>query len=144
MSDVRLVVGKPSRIPVTVIFDDGSTQDLTPAEAERVSVTLSDDEMLTPGEAAVLLAVSRPMVIRWVKEGLLTDAPVGAHHRIPRRAVLELKEQRLKAGREAMEMVRAAKTDRAIARQFSIATAAAFIHVAERDRQFSNYRDPGE
>ncbi len=134
MGKVRFAVNSPTRVPTTVVFDDGSKQDLTPAEAERVSVTLSDDEMLTPGEAAVLLAVSRPMVIRWVKEGLLPDAPVGAHHRIPRRAVLELKEQRLKAGREAMELVRAAKTDRAIARQVSIATAAAIMHVAERDK----------
>ncbi|MGA0065189.1 MAG: helix-turn-helix domain-containing protein [Ilumatobacteraceae bacterium] len=134
MKKARFSATPRSRVPATVVFADGSKHKLTPDEAERVRITLADDITLTPGEAAVLLGVSRPMVTRWVNEGILPDAPVGTHHRIPRRAVLALQEQRLASGRDAMKLVRAAKTDRKSARRVSIANAAAIAHVAERDR----------
>jgi excisionase family DNA binding protein len=50
--------------------------------------------LVSPGQAAALLGVSRPTVVRWAAEGLLTDHQVGSHHRFDRDEVLSLAEQR--------------------------------------------------
>jgi excisionase family DNA binding protein len=56
--------------------------------------TDSAPTMISPGDAAALLGVSRPTVVRWANEGLLTDHQVGSHHRFDRDEVLSLAEQR--------------------------------------------------
>ena len=47
-------------------------------------------DVVSPAAAAALLGVSRPTVVRWAREGLLTDHRVGAHHRFDRSEVMEL------------------------------------------------------
>ena len=65
---------------------------------------------ISPNEAAEILGVSRPTVVRWAAEGLLTDHLVGAHHRFALAEVLALAQSRTRqaAGRrEAAAVVRA-------------------------------------
>jgi excisionase family DNA binding protein len=64
---------------------------------------LPDDAELTTQEAADLLQVSRPHVVKLLNEGLVPYRMVGTHHRIPLRAVLVyLEEQRCRTG-EALD-----------------------------------------
>lgn len=66
---------------------------------DRAGVT----SMLSPEEAAALLGVSRPTVVRWAADGLLEDHPVGSHHRFVRADVVALRERRLRDARAARE-----------------------------------------
>ncbi len=102
----------------TVIrFRDGDEVELSPdfvdflaacvqASAEHKRVALvTDDERVSPNEAAALLGVSRPMVMRWIDDGLLESERVGSHHRLAIADVIALQQQRTKAGREAARLV---------------------------------------
>ena len=73
-------------------------------EHQRVAL-VTDDERVSPNEAAALLGVSRPMVMRWIDDGLLHSERVGSHHRLAVADVVALQEQRTKAGREAARVV---------------------------------------
>jgi excisionase family DNA binding protein len=117
--------------PLSVILTDGNRRELTASQAAQVALVLADDEMLSPADAARLLAVSRPMVVRWINEGVLPDSPIGAHHRVPKVAVLELKERRRRVSAAAMAEIDAAKTDPAAARRTAAARAAAALKAAE-------------
>jgi len=55
---------------------------------------------MTPPQAAEYLGVSRPHVVKLVKEGVLPHHMVGAHYRIPTRAVLAYGERRKRERRE--------------------------------------------
>jgi excisionase family DNA binding protein len=88
---------------------DGRVVPLSESTARLVAAVLDDDARVSPEEAARLLGVSRPMVVRWIEEGLLLDEPVGTHHRIPFASVLSLREQRRSAGRSSLELVAAAE-----------------------------------
>lgn len=70
----------------------------------------SAPEWMSPEEAAAVLGVSRPTVVRWAKAGKLTDQPVGTHHRYPRAEVEHLRAERAAsaaANREAAQRARA-------------------------------------
>jgi excisionase family DNA binding protein len=88
---------------------DGRVVPLSESAARLVAAVLDDDAKVSPEEAARLLGVSRPMVVRWIDEGLLVDEPVGTHHRIPVSSVLVLRDARRDAGRAALELVAAAE-----------------------------------
>ena len=88
---------------------DGMVVPLSEATGRLVASVLDDDAKVSPEEAARLLGVSRPMVVRWIDEGLLVDEPVGAHHRIPVSSVLVLRDTRREAGRAALELVATAE-----------------------------------
>lgn len=66
----------------------------------------TDDETMSPAEAAELLGVSRPMVYRYIDDGLLEDRKVGSYHRIPATSVHELHEERRGAARHAARLLR--------------------------------------
>ena len=93
----------------SVELADGQVIPLSASTARLVAAVLDDDAKVSPEEAARLLGVSRPMVVRWIDEGLLVDEPVGTHHRIPVSSVLVLREARREAGRAALELVAAAE-----------------------------------
>ena len=73
------------------------------AEGHEVVVTHGLDEV-TPSEAALILGVSRPQVRKLMDQGLVPFRKVGAHHRIPVRA--------LRAWEEAEQRRREAALDR--------------------------------
>lgn len=66
-------------------------------------VVAESGSTVSPIAAAEMLGVSRPMVTRWIAEGLLADVPVGAHHRVPIASVVALREARTQAGYRAMK-----------------------------------------
>ena len=66
----------------------------------------SPDDTLSPVQAAELLGVSRPMVYRYIQDGLLEDRPVNTHHRIPVASVHQLIEERRSAARHAARLLR--------------------------------------
>lgn len=103
-------------------------------QASLVESALATEEYMTPAEAAQFLGVSRPMVLRWIKDGSLDDRPVGTHHRLTSSSVLTLLEKREAAGHAAMEvMAVAAKGDsRAVAR-VEAARERARAQIAARD-----------
>lgn len=89
---------------VTLRLDDGSTIDLPEALSEFVmnvlhglshggiSVRTFPPE-LTTTSAAEILGVSRPTLMKWVKQGRLPSHLVGSHHRFNREDVLALHRQ---------------------------------------------------
>lgn len=118
--------------PSAVRFDNGREVPLSSRQAEAVRTILDEPETVSPQEAAHLLGVSRPMVMRWIDEGLLADVPKGAHHRIPLESVLGLKAARAEAGRRAVAAVADASTTASAARRVAPARRRAAARVAER------------
>jgi excisionase family DNA binding protein len=66
----------------------------------------SPEDTMSPAEAAELLGVSRPMVYRYIEDGLLEDRPVKTYHRIPVMSVHQLLEERRSAARHAAQLLR--------------------------------------
>jgi excisionase family DNA binding protein len=90
---------------------------------------------VSPTGAAQLLGVSRPMVTRWIGEGLLPDVPVGSHHRIPVNSVLSLRDSRARAGHRAVEVLETVEKDPETASRVDMAR--------ERARKRLSARSPG-
>ena len=64
---------------------------------------------MSPADAAQVLGVSRPMVYRYLEQGLLEDHPVNTSHRIPAGSVYRLAEQRRDAARRAARLLDAGR-----------------------------------
>ncbi|MDA8033706.1 MAG: helix-turn-helix domain-containing protein [Actinomycetota bacterium] len=113
---------------------DGQRIEVTEGRAAAVEAALSTDDEVTPAEASRILAVSRPMVLRWIANGELPDRLVGTHHRIPRAAVLELVERRAAAGRAVVALREAAEAgDPDATAVVEAARQRAASHIAARD-----------
>jgi hypothetical protein len=104
------------------------------AAGRRVWVT-DEAAMVSPTVAAQMLGVSRPMVTKWVEEGLLDDDPVGSHHRIPVASVIELRNRRADAGKRALGLMESSEKDPAVAARVEGARS--------RARQRISARSPG-
>ena len=61
------------------------------AHDSELIIDQETEEVVTPNEAANLLNVSRPFLMKLVKEGKLGTFMVGTHHRLKRKEVLEFK-----------------------------------------------------
>ena len=101
------------------------------AEGQAVMISGADN-LVSPAAAAQMLGVSRPMVGRWIAEGLLADVPVGTHHRIPMTSVIALRNERADAGYRAMAVVERAEMDPEAAARVAAAKARARKRIAER------------
>lgn len=119
--------------PVALVFADGSRKELAVREAELIEMVLEGNEQtLSPAEAARILGVSRPMVVRWIQEERLPDSMVGTHHRIPLAAVIEFKAQRLATSKAALaDLGAAAEGDHEAERRVALARHAASAMVAD-------------
>jgi len=117
-----------------VVLANGRRIQLDVGQASMVEAALTVDEFLSPEEASHWLGVSRPMVLRWIKDGSLLDQPVGTHHRVGRASVLALLEKREAAGQAAMDVLAAAeKGDAAAAARVEGARERAQAQIAARD-----------
>jgi len=72
------------------------------AQGHSVSVG-SEGEELTTSEAAELLNVSRPHLVKLLEEGKFPFRKVGTHRRVQRNDVLEYKRKQRKEAEEAMQ-----------------------------------------
>lgn len=69
-------------------------------------------EQLTSTVAADHLGVSRPTLMKWVKDGEIAPFKVGSHNRFHRSDVLALKKKRQAQRREAFNELRALEAER--------------------------------
>ena len=75
--------------------------------AERGHVTISEvPDTMTSTTAASVLGVSRPTLMKWVKEGVIDSFKVGTHTRFRRDDVLALKQRRSAERRDAFTRLR--------------------------------------
>jgi excisionase family DNA binding protein len=85
--DVSVTIqGREVRIPAAMVGALIAGAKLI-AEGHAIDVIPSDEEV-SAQEAAELLKVSRPYLLKLVKKGLLPCRMVGSHHRIPVSAVI--------------------------------------------------------
>ncbi|HET9732210.1 MAG TPA: helix-turn-helix domain-containing protein [Acidimicrobiales bacterium] len=120
--------------PVEVRYSDGSVARLSDDQARRVEAALGQPVLLSPRDAARILGVSRPMIYRWISDGLLEDQKVGAHHKVTADSVFQLKDVRSKAGRAALSVLRDADSDPVAAARLAAARGRAAEAIARRDR----------
>jgi len=76
--------------------------DAVVTDTSNSSEEISKEE-LTPQQAAGILRMSRPSVMRLVEKGILSVRLVGSHHRLVRTEVLNYKEFNRTARREALQ-----------------------------------------
>lgn len=77
--------------------------------AEGRAVVISEAEkLISPEEAAQILGVSRPTVVKWLCAGELTDYPVGTQHRLDHNEVMRYLNRRRAVAELAREHARAA------------------------------------
>ena len=75
--------------------------------AERGHVTISEvPDTMTSTTAASVLGVSRPTLMKWVKEGVIDSFKVGTHTRFRRDDVLAPKQRRSAERRDAFTRLR--------------------------------------
>lgn len=75
--------------------------------AHRGNAYLFDhSDTLSPAQAAQILGVSRPMIYRYIEDGLLEDQPINSYHRIPAASVHRLAESRRGAAQRAAQLLR--------------------------------------
>jgi len=98
----------------------------------RAVVVAESGASVSPAEAARMLAVSRPMVTKWIADGLLADAPVGTHHRVPVESVLALAAARGRAGYQAMRLLEVAEKEPEVAARVDAARQRVRDRVAAR------------
>lgn len=100
-------------IRLSAVLNDGTVVDLPSNLANLLGQVLHEMSLgpisvarvpseLTSTTAADVLAVSRPTLMKWVREGILQSRKVGSHHRFDASAVLELAEQRRSSQRRAL------------------------------------------
>jgi len=102
---ITLEVGDGERVTIEIPDSVGEVllEALTDlAEGRPVSIAEADEE-LTTREAAELLNVSRPHLVKLLKEGEIPSHKVGSHHRIRRRDVLAYRAKQRKRSEEAMQ-----------------------------------------
>ena len=117
-----------------VEFADGRRVQVEGNQASLVETALTAGDYMTTTVAAQFLGVSRPMVLRWIKDGSLEDRPVGTHHRLTSSSVLTLLEKREAAGQAAMDVLAAAeKGDATAAARVEAARERARAQIAVRD-----------
>ncbi|MBP2229695.1 excisionase family DNA binding protein [Azospirillum agricola] len=116
VDELRTLIGKApiKEGEVTVQMGTGFvTLDISALRsmAELVSIvsthsrTAEGDEEISPQDAAELLRMSRPSVMRLIEKGLLKARKVGAHHRLLRAEVLSYKQNQASIRRNGLTEV---------------------------------------
>ncbi len=69
------------------------------------ALLFSEDDTMSPAEAAQVLGVSRPMIYRYIEDGQLEDRPVNTYHRIPAASVHRLAAERRGSAQRAARLL---------------------------------------
>ncbi|MGX9297742.1 helix-turn-helix domain-containing protein [Tsukamurella paurometabola] len=102
-NDIRIAAAEVERYRQSLMIamaredQDGIDDDLTNMPRE-----------LTTTEAARQLGVTRPTVMKWIKDGSLAAHMVGSHHRVLAKDVMEFVEERREEQLRAFERLREA------------------------------------
>ncbi|MBK7822180.1 MAG: helix-turn-helix domain-containing protein [Tessaracoccus sp.] len=83
--DVTLRLPRRSAEKVLALLD---------AERDAGAMVIPIREMFTTTEAAAMLGVSRPTLMRLIESGEVGHVKVGTHHRVPAQAILEFQRTR--------------------------------------------------
>jgi excisionase family DNA binding protein len=76
---------------------------LLDAERTTGAVVVPVKELFTTTEAATMLGLSRPTLMKLIESGEIAHVKVGTHHRVPAPAVLEFQRARRARREEAAE-----------------------------------------
>ena len=94
--DVRVTLSLPRESAEKVLA-------LLDAERTTGAVVVPVKELFTTTEAATMLGVSRPTLMKLVEAGDIVHVKVGTHHRIPAQAILEFQRTRRTRREKAAE-----------------------------------------
>ncbi|MFJ6678626.1 helix-turn-helix domain-containing protein [Microbacterium sp. NPDC091382] len=85
--------------------------ELLDAVARGAGISLVEQEKeLSPNDVASLLQVSRPHVMKMIREGVLIAHPVGKHHRVRYSDFIDFAERRELASKHVAEIIAHANT----------------------------------
>jgi excisionase family DNA binding protein len=76
---------------------------LLDAERTTGAVVIRIKEVFTTTEAATMLGLSRPTLMKLIESGEIDHVKVGTHHRIPTQAILDFQEARQARREKAAE-----------------------------------------
>jgi excisionase family DNA binding protein len=102
--------GSPDNVSVTLSLPRKSAEKvLALLDAERTTgaIVLPAKELFTTTEAATMLGLSRPTLMKLVAAGDIDHVKVGTHHRIPAQAILEFERARRARREKAAEALAA-------------------------------------
>lgn len=85
--DVRVTLSLPRKSAEKVLA-------LLDAERTTGAVVIPIKEMFTTTEAATMLGLSRPTLMKLIEAGEVEHVKVGTHHRIPAQAILDFQRAR--------------------------------------------------
>jgi excisionase family DNA binding protein len=80
---------------------------LLDAERTTGAVVVPAKELFTTTEAATMLGLSRPTLMKLIESGEISHVKVGTHHRIPAQAILEFQRARSARRGEAAQALAA-------------------------------------
>jgi excisionase family DNA binding protein len=92
VDSVNVALSLPRKIAEKVLA-------LLDAERTTGAVVVPAKELFTTTEAATMLGLSRPTLMKLIESGEIAHVKVGTHHRVPAQALLEFQRAR-KARRE--------------------------------------------
>lgn len=94
--------------PIDVALPEGLQvfmADVTARAFGGCAIVIAEEPTMKPAGAAALLGVSRPMIYKWIEQGLLQDRPVGGDHRVTAESVEALSERRRQSDRRAQTLM---------------------------------------
>lgn len=87
----------PTEVTVTLSLTRKSAEkvlELLEAEHSTGAVVVPVKDLFTTTEAATMLSMSRPTLMKLIESGAIEHVRVGSHHRIPMRAIVTYQQRR--------------------------------------------------
>jgi excisionase family DNA binding protein len=100
VDSVNVALSLPRKIAEKVLA-------LLDAERTTGAVVVPVKELFTTTEAATMLGLSRPTLMKLIESGEIGHVKVGTHHRVPAQAVLEFQRARAARREQAAEALAA-------------------------------------
>jgi|SRR5690606_13993954 len=104
----------PDEVTVTLSLTRRSAEkvlELLEAERSTGAVVVPVKDLFTTTEAATMLGMSRPTLMKLVDAGALEHVRVGTHHRIPMRSIVEYQRRRQQESEETAAAVEEFKSN---------------------------------